>query len=327
MDKGIGVLIPDTTPPANIGDLCRQVEAWDYGEIWVSEDYFFNAGISSAALALQATNIIPVGIGILSAVVRHPAVTAMELATLAGAFPGRLRAGIGHGVPAWTSQMGLTPENRLATLREVITSIRRLLAGELLDQTDGLFQFNGVKLTQPVENVSLYAGVIGPQSLALSGEIADGTVLSIMAGAKYLAYARDNINRGMEKAGRSGTHPLPTYTLYLVDNDRQRARGAGRQALSMLMSAFGSSQLTGVYGINDQLEDMITRGGPEVIANEMPDEWLDWFMVVGEPEECADGISRLHRAGASSVVLMPLAIEDIMAQLRLTSDKVLPCLS
>ena len=41
----------------------------------------FSGGISGAAIALGATERIPVGIGVVSAVTRHPAVLAMELAT------------------------------------------------------------------------------------------------------------------------------------------------------------------------------------------------------------------------------------------------------
>jgi alkanesulfonate monooxygenase SsuD/methylene tetrahydromethanopterin reductase-like flavin-dependent oxidoreductase (luciferase family) len=106
------------------------VEDLGFAELWLSEDYFFLGGFASAAIALQATRKIPVGIGVVASVVRHPAVTAMEIATLAGAFPGRLYPGIGHGVPVWMKQVGIYPKSVLGTLRESVTGIRRLLAGE-----------------------------------------------------------------------------------------------------------------------------------------------------------------------------------------------------
>jgi 5,10-methylenetetrahydromethanopterin reductase len=320
----VGVLIPDSTPPALLSGLCEFVEAQGFSELWLSEDYFFLGGIASAAIALHKTKRIPIGIGVLSSVARHPAVTAMEIGTLAGAHPGRLRVGIGHGVTAWVRQMGLYPKSPLRTLNEVITSMRRLLDGEVLNQNDGQFHFDGIGLTHPVSDVALYAGVLGPKSLALSGEIADGTVLSIMAGPKYLEFARQHVQKGMDKAGRSNDHPLPTYALYLVDKDRGKARAGARQVLAALLGGFGPSQLTGVYGINEQLEDMIARGGAEIIATEMPDEWLNWFMVAGDPDECAERIHSLHEAGATSVVLNPVLVDDIRDQLQMTSDAVLP---
>ena len=56
--------------------------------------------------ALAVTERLAVGIGILPAVARNPAITAMELATLAGLAPGRVVAGIGHGVQEWMAQVG-----------------------------------------------------------------------------------------------------------------------------------------------------------------------------------------------------------------------------
>ncbi len=52
------------------------------------EDCFYTAGISLAATALARSESLTVGIGILPAVARNPAVTAMEIATLAQLHPG-----------------------------------------------------------------------------------------------------------------------------------------------------------------------------------------------------------------------------------------------
>ena len=152
----VGVILHGSTPPEELIDLCRLVEDCEFGELWLSEDYFFLGGISSTAVALQSTERIPVGLGIISAVVRHPAVTAMELSTIARLFPGRMMAGIGHGVPAWTQQMGLYPASPLTSMREAVTAIRRLLEGETLTEEGDYFSFDEVVLTHPAEGVKLY---------------------------------------------------------------------------------------------------------------------------------------------------------------------------
>jgi|TARA_B100000959_G_scaffold118791_1_gene124906 alkanesulfonate monooxygenase SsuD/methylene tetrahydromethanopterin reductase-like flavin-dependent oxidoreductase (luciferase family) len=54
---------------------------------------------------------------------------------------------------------------------------------------------------------------------------------------------------------------------------------------------------------------------------------MDWLIVVGEPEECADRIGQLQKSGASSLVLMPLMMEDAASLLRLTAEEVLPRIS
>jgi len=50
---------------------------------------------------------------------RNVALTAMEIATLARLFPGRLTAGIGHGVQDWMGQAGAKVESPMTLAREV----------------------------------------------------------------------------------------------------------------------------------------------------------------------------------------------------------------
>ena len=168
-NENVGVLIPTTTAPEKIVPMAKYVEEAGFGEAWVAEDYFFHGGFSAAGAVLSATQEINVGLGIISAVARHPAVTAMEIATTARAHPDRFLAGIGHGVPAWTRQLGLYPKKPLAVYREVVTTVRRLLCGETVSQDDGHYTLDSIVLTHSAPDVRLLGGVIGPKSLQLSG--------------------------------------------------------------------------------------------------------------------------------------------------------------
>src|SRR5205085_2712578 len=109
--------------------------------LWLAEDYFLTGAISGAASVLATTERISVGLGIVSAVVRHPAVLAMECSTLARIHPGRFWPGIGLGLPYLIGQMGLKPRSQLGAVRECTTSVRRLLAGEELTEQGDIFSF------------------------------------------------------------------------------------------------------------------------------------------------------------------------------------------
>lgn len=320
----VGVLIPTTTSPEELVPTAKFVEEQGFAQVWVAEDYFFLGGVASAAMVLEATSEIAVGIGVLSAVVRHPAVTAMELATLARAHPGRLLPGIGHGVPAWTQQMGLYPPSPLRTFREVLTSLRRLLDGETLTEDTGTFTYNGVTLTHPAPGLPLYGGVVGPKSLELSGEVADGTVLSVLAGPKYVELAAECAARGMAKAGRTGAHQLPTFTIFAVDDDGEAAKAAVKDTVAFYLAAVGPTALSGAYGANEALAEMLTRGGPDLVAKEMPADWLEAFAVAGTPAECTAKIEALLEAGAASVVLVPTPADRGRPLLEQAAKQILP---
>src|ERR1700712_3927516 len=122
----LGLLIASQVPPEQIPDLAQLAESKGFGELWIPEDYFFYGGIAAALTALNATKDIKVGLGIVSALARHPAALAMEVSTIDRLHPGRLWPGIGLGVPHWVEQMGLLPKSPLAALRETVTNLRKL---------------------------------------------------------------------------------------------------------------------------------------------------------------------------------------------------------
>lgn len=321
----VGVFIATATEPERIPKLAQHAEQLGYGELWVAEDYFCYGGFTASTLALQATSNISVGLGVAASVARHPAVTAMEIASVARAFPGRFRPGIGHGLPIWTDQMGLTPKSPLTTLTECVTSVRSLLAGETRDEEGKHFAFHSIELRHPpIDDVPVLTGVIGPKSLKLSGKIADGTVVSVVSGTKYLELAMEQIREGMAEGGRT-SHLLPTLTLFSINRDSKAAKEAVRPSLAFYLAAIGPhSPLTSAFGYSEHLTELLARGGADAVARDMPAEWVDELTVAGDPDEVAERIKRLLAAGATSVVLSPVTAETALEELELCSQTVLP---
>jgi 5,10-methylenetetrahydromethanopterin reductase len=70
-----------------------------------------------------------VGLGILPASPRNAAFTAMELAALAEMFPGRVVAGLGHGMADRMRRIGAAPRSPLTALDEHLRAVRDLLVG------------------------------------------------------------------------------------------------------------------------------------------------------------------------------------------------------
>jgi alkanesulfonate monooxygenase SsuD/methylene tetrahydromethanopterin reductase-like flavin-dependent oxidoreductase (luciferase family) len=303
----VGVLIMSTTPPAQIPRLATSAERLGFRQLWVAEDYFFLGGIAAAAMCLGATERLPVGIGIMSALARHPAVTAQELATLVGAYPGRLMPGIGLGVPGWVEQMGLTPASSLTAIRECVQSLRTLLGGETLSVEGKQFAFREVRLTHPpADPPPLLTGAMQPKSLELSGEIADGNVIGAMAPVEYVAWSLERIAAGAARAGRTGLKPMtPLFALYNCGPDRAAARAELRGTLAFYLAVWPRNAFTEMVGCVEELEDMVARGGAETVAREMPDEWIDRFAIAGDPDECAARLAAYIAAGADCVVLAP----------------------
>ena len=139
------------------------------------------SGIASAAAALAWTGRLTVGIGLLPVPLRNVALTAMEAATIDRLFPGRIRLGVGHGVQEWMGQVGVRAESPMTLLREYVVALRQLLAGDRVTTQGRYVHLDGVALDWPPSApVPIHVGAVGPRTLRLSGEVGDGTILTMV---------------------------------------------------------------------------------------------------------------------------------------------------
>lgn len=314
----VGLVLGSHMPAEGITRTARLAEQLGFGELWFSEDCFFTGAMAGVTAALGVTERVPVGVGIVSAVTRHPALLAMELATISRLYPGRVMPGVGVGVPAWLDQMGIRPRSPMSAMRECITAVRALLAGEQVELEGRVFEFHDVRLTHlPGERLPIYTGIVNENGLRLSGEIADGTVLSVLAGTDYVRWARERIKEGAASAGREREpHRVVTYTLFSVDHDRRKAREAVRDAVAFYLEAMPDNALSRVLGITDEVGELLARGGAGALARGMPDDWIELMAVAGDPDECAEKLDALIGAGSDSVGLwlFPTDRGDAVAQ-------------
>jgi alkanesulfonate monooxygenase SsuD/methylene tetrahydromethanopterin reductase-like flavin-dependent oxidoreductase (luciferase family) len=304
----IGVMFRRDMPPEMLPVFARAVEAGGMDELWIVEDLPFNGGISAAGVALALTERISVGIGILPAVVRNAAYAAMDLATLARIFPGRLQIGLGHGVADWIRQVGSMPRSQLGALEEVTSAIRALLHGEEVDVRGSYVLLDKVRLEHPpdiVPPVSL--GVTGPKSLALSGRVADGTILVELTGPALVRHNLGIIRDAMAGAGRGDhQHLISTFAYWNQGADGAAVRAELKPMLAERIAREGMRDLI-APGFADKAQALLDRGGVDLLAREMPDAWLDEITVTGTPEQCRAAIDRLGEAGVAHIALVPPA--------------------
>ncbi|MFE1801448.1 MULTISPECIES: LLM class flavin-dependent oxidoreductase [unclassified Streptomyces] len=285
----LGAVFRPQLPPERLRELARAADDAGLDELWLWEDCFLEGGISAAAAALAWTERLRVGVGLLPVPLRNVAVTAMEAATLHRLFPDRPVLGVGHGVQSWMGQVGARAESPVTLLREYLAALRALLAGERVT-TDGRYvKLDGVALDWPPPTpVPILAGATGPRSLKLSGEAADGTILTAGTPPDGVRKARQLIDEGRASASR--TDAPHTVVVYLLT-----ATGPG--AAARLQAELAAE---GVASVPD-------------------------LGVAGDAGAVAKAVQRLTEAGADTVVLQPTADEpDPEGFIRFTAEEVRP---
>ena len=82
-----------------------------------------------------------------------------------------------------------------------------------------------MKLTHPVSRAGPAVHGRGRAEDAQGlGEIADGTVISVLAGTEYVQWARQQIDEGRAAAGRTDHHRIVTFAMFSVDEDGSCAK-------------------------------------------------------------------------------------------------------
>jgi 5,10-methylenetetrahydromethanopterin reductase len=315
MGMNVGMCFDRSLPAPFVVEVAEELEAAGVDQLWVIEDCFYTAGISLAATALAHTESLTVGIGILPAVARNPAVTAMELATLAQLAPGRLLAGIGHGVQDWMGQMGARTPSPLTTLDEAITIVRRLLHGESVTFDGSVFTMRDVSLdAPPADPPPVLAGVRGPKSLALAGRVADGVVLAEGAGPTYV---RESIGH----ARTSDQFRVSVFTALAIGDDARDMRRAMAPFVAGLLD--GTNPAPEAHPHIDEIKERHAALGIDGIAD-MPADWWIELGAIGTFEDAVRHAEALADAGAHDVAFFPgptveLARDDLAYVTRLAA--------
>jgi len=333
----VGVMFRCQTAPEEVPAFARRAEELGYAELWLVEDCFFAGAVAPGAVALAATESIRVGLGVLPAVLRNPALVAMELAALARTFPGRVLPGFGHGIADWMRQVGAFPESQLAALGETVTAVRALLAGAEVTVSGRHVHLDHVRLDHPPAVVPPVAtGVRGERSLRLSGELADGTVLSDLVSPAYVAWARAHIDAGRAAAGRSDPHRV---TVYAPAGDDASVRAEVARDLRL----WGPSERLPAELREEASALLAATGGDGAagdaeVARRLSPAYVDQVAVVtDDPDRAAAALTGLAAAGADAVVVVPAwgsaggqgapaDLDEADRQLTHVADRVLPLL-
>jgi alkanesulfonate monooxygenase SsuD/methylene tetrahydromethanopterin reductase-like flavin-dependent oxidoreductase (luciferase family) len=308
----VGAIFPPQADPARLTEFAKRIEGAGFDELWLVEDCFFSGGLTLAATALAATTRLRVGIGLLPAVVRNPALTAMEIATLACIHPGRLSVAFGHGVRSWMEQINALPERRLAALGEVVSAVRGLLEGQRMTTAGGYVKLADVELARPPAVVPpILLGTTGPRGLALAGQIADGFLLAEGCGPQMVKWARAQ--------ARSAVAPQPdrpravVYSWLALDDDAERAGMSLRPAVDNWLASGIYPDARRMAGITGELP-----AGP--ISLELANE----LAVAGDSDGCRAAVERFAAVGTDSLILAAVVPEFEQQYLRFAADVLQP---
>jgi F420-dependent oxidoreductase-like protein len=245
-------------------DMAWSVEMWGYD------------GATPLAYLAAKTTRLRLGTGIMQIDARTPAMTAMTALSLAALSNNRFMLGLGvSGPQVMEGWHGVRFARPLQRTRETIDIVRMVTRGERLSYSGEIYTLplpgEGkalVPMARSQADIPIYLATLGPKSLELTGELADGWLGTSFI-PEHASLFFDHIAAGAARANRS-----------LADLDLQVAAGVvafsdnvehliapRKPGFAFTLGAMGSRQ-------HNFYNDAFCRMGYADIAHEVQDLWL-----------------------------------------------------
>lgn len=187
-----------------ITELSSLAESLGFDRVWIIETNDRDAFAVATEMALATERII-IGTNIVSVFTRTPTLLAMGAFTLDEISDGRFILGIGPGgTEIVRDGHGIPFSKPLTRVSESIDIIRSLVSGERLTYEGSQFSIQeGFRLRAGARNpgMPLYISALNPKMLELSGEKADGVILS-HAPVEAVEAIKERVAAGAARAGR-----------------------------------------------------------------------------------------------------------------------------
>jgi F420-dependent oxidoreductase-like protein len=223
--------------------------------------------LTLATLAGREVPGVEVGTAIVPTYPRHPVALAGQALTASAAAGGRLTLGVGPSHrPVIEDTYGLAFDRPVQHTRDYLSILVPLLRGEPVDYHGPSLSAAGAFTTPGAPPPPVLLSALGPQMLALAGELADGTVTVWATAATIGTDVAPRIRQAAAAAGR----PEPRVAAIIMatvtgDADRARQAVAGRvAAASGLPSYRALLDRQGLAAVHDTVlagdEDAVAAG-------------------------------------------------------------------
>lgn len=309
----------------NWGDLVEYVQAADrlgLDSVWSAEAWGMEAVTPLAYLAAKTENI-RLGTGIMQISSRTPAMTAMTALSLAQISDDRFNLGLGVSGPQVVEGLHGAPfAHPLGRLREYVEIVRMGINGErivyngkhhVLPRPGG--EGKALKTSiRPRPDLPIYLATLGPKSLELTGELADGWLGTSFI-AEHAHIFLDPIRAGAERAGRT----LDDVDIHInsglaVSEDVEGLIEKARPGMAFTLGAMGSAKTNfynaaysraGWADVAKEVQRLWVDGDKAAAAAAVPDEMVLQAYLIGTEDMVRERVRVCAAAGVNCLRVTP----------------------
>jgi len=299
-----GLTLPlPTLPLSEHGQHVRRAEAAGYTDLWTGETQGPD-GFTPLTLAVNWTESMRLGTGVVGVFTRGRALLAQEAAAVADASGGRFALGIGASsdriVEGWN---GIPFSKPLTKVSETVDFLREVLGG---GRGEG-----GFKLEQaPQEPIPIVLAALRGKMLKLAVEKGDGAFSNFLplAGLPQVTEALSDAPEGFELLCR----------FFCLDGPREQVEPLARFMFASYATVPVYESFFRWLGYGEQIGEMVEawrRKDRDAATAAAPWELIEDVFIFGTPDEMRERLQRYVDSGVTVPVLTPVTTPERMGDL------------
>lgn len=292
--------------------LARRAESAGYDDLWLADAGGMDA-LTLAALIAQNTARARIGIAVVPAYTRTPAVLASTAATIAQIAPGRFVLGLGTSshaiVEGWH---GLELAKPLTRMRETVQLLRQMLAGEKTRFGGETLKSHGYRQEAVAGGLPIYLAALRPRMIELAAELGDGVILNLFP-RRALPRIVEHVARGARRAAKdpADVEIVCRHQIAVTEDP-----AATRKLFRMVFASYYATPVyneflawCGYEHAAREIREGWAAGDRERTAAAISDELVDEIALIGTREQCQRRVLDYARGGIHTHVVSCLGFE------------------
>ena len=299
-------------------DYTQEADKLGVDQAWSAEAWGMDAIVPLAYLAAK-TEKIKLGTGILQISSRVPSMMAMTAQSLDTVSKGRFILGLGVSGPQVVEGLhGASFAKPLSRLRECVEILRIALAGEkiafegehyLLPRPGG--EGKAIRLSQPPRpELPIYLATLGPKSLQMTGELANGWLGTCFL-PEHASVFLDDLSTGTKKAGRSlNDIDIQAGGYFEISDDVDGLINKLRPGMAFTLGAMGSAKTNfyndaycraGYEDVAKEVQSLWVAGNRDEAIKQVPDELITMSNFIGTQSMVEERLDAFKAAGVNTL--------------------------
>ena len=299
-------------------DYTQEADKLGVDQAWSAEAWGMDAIVPLAYLAAK-TEKIKLGTGILQISSRVPSMMAMTAQSLDTVSKGRFILGLGVSGPQVVEGLhGASFAKPLSRLRDCVEILRIALAGEkiafegehyLLPRPGG--EGKAIRLSQPPRpELPIYLATLGPKSLQMTGELANGWLGTCFL-PEHASVFLDDLSTGTKKAGRSlNDIDIQAGGYFEISDDVDGLINKLRPGMAFTLGAMGSAKTNfyndaycraGYEDVAKEVQSLWVAGNRDEAIRQVPDELITMSNFIGTQSMVEERLDAFKAAGVNTL--------------------------